>query len=204
MPAVLSTSRPVARGAMAIALAAAMLGVDAAPPDAPTRRGVEIATAIAGLVAAGQETSLAGIGDALHLPELATQARFDGPRGRFGGAFRADYEVPESALGIMDVHVEWLLVHETSLRTELRVLIEAPACPTREELTRLTRGHVFEFRFARPSPYELMLDVPSGREDEAVLVRRIEVPFGSVDDKKTCTLYIDRRPAGMPLVQPLD
>ncbi len=183
-------------------LATLLARAEAQPPQAPASRGVEIATAVTTLVAAGQETNLAAIGDTLHLPQLATQARFDGPRGRYGGAFRADYAVPGSALGIMDVHVEWQPQRGLGFSTELRLLIEADACPTREELTRISAGQVQQG--FRPSPDELLLGVPAGRDDEIVQVRRLQVPGMTVNDQRVCTLYVDRRPALLPVVQPLD
>ena len=192
------------RWACAAAMATLLTRAEALPPPEPTSRGVEIATAITALIAAGQETDLEAVGDQLHLPAFADQARWGGPRGRLApnSTFRADYQAPRSVLGIMDVHVEWQPQRGLGFSTELRLLVEADACPTREELTRITAGKVLQG--FRPSPYELILGVPAARDDEIVQVRHLQMPNLIVDDKRVCTLYIDRRPALLPIVQPLD
>lgn len=74
--------------------------------------------------------------------------------------------------------------------------------PTPEQLTRITAGHVLPG--LRPSPYELIPGAQAARDDEIVEVRRLQPPNLLVDDKRVCTLYIDRRPAFLPIVQPLD
>ncbi len=190
--------------ACAAAMASLLTRAEALPPEAPQSRGVEIATAIATLVAAGQETDLEAVGAQLHLPELPDKVRWSGPRSRLAinPNFTADYRATGSVLGIMDVTVQWQPHRGLGFSTELQLLVEADACPSREELTRITAGHVLPG--FRPSPDELILGVAAGRDDEIVEVRRLQPRNLTVDDKRVCTLYIDRRPVNLLLVQPLD
>jgi hypothetical protein len=165
-------------------------------------RGSELATALAELADAGDEMDLNAVADRLHLPGLVRGLRWGGSISRkaIGQSFRADFQPADSPLGIMDVHAAWTSLGIQGMRTELRLLIKAEACPGPPELALATHGQILT---VQAPAVEFALRVPTDKKDDVVSIRRME-SGSSINGNPVCGISVERRPMTMLLVEPLD